>query len=469
MAKLVDSERIDIERRLHDPKWISRLLRVQKIIEGEFTRIRDQAETMMIRAILPRPSIKELSSAIQKIERYREAKVYYSLSNVEDLIGIKISCPYPSDRREVIKRMRAVSGFVVRPEEDEKAKILRKGGYRGYHYTVQLDWPLLLNNEDLEGIKCEVQIKTMFEESWDAKTHDVTYKQKKRIDPELTRAMRLLSDELTVLDDWSESLKDKILQRETEERKRKEGVAAVYLYQSQTFFNEILSKVQTAPEKQRLIQEMREGRFDADSVMLLIPVISDYRRRADLSTDLCRIAGLVGLFASGKHLDTWALDICDELIQKKTELPTAYLTKGSVCWALDRLDEAIEVTQLGIEKAKTLGHLEIVADGQGNFAYWVAERVWSGQEVEADTIEHAKTQLELAIRQQPAWLPHIDTKGFLLITTAETKEQIKLGQDLIREIRSKLAGTNLDTISLAFYQRHETIALICLAALGSEK
>lgn len=468
MGKLVPAERREIERKLHDPGWRARLVRVQEIVQKEFEKFRDQAETLIIRAIVPRTTIKEVTSVTAKIEANRENHSTYSLNDVEDLVGIKILCPYPTDVKEVIRLMRKQDGFEVKPDSDSAARREKAEGYRGYHFTIQLKYPLIVNNEDLMGIKCEVQVKTMTEEAWDAKTHDVTYKPKRYIDPDLQRAMRLVSDELKVLDDWSESLRDLILHREREERKRKEAVAAVYLYDSQTLFQELLSKIPLTSEIEKEIQELREEKFNHENVRHLLPVIQQYRQEGKLTESLCRMSGLVALHRRGLQIDIWALDVCDDLIRQKLDLPRPYLTKGAVCWALDRLDDALEVTDKGIENATEQNDLEAVADGKGNFAYWVAEKAWVGT-AEPDLVCRAKEYIEHAIKYHPDWLGWVDTKGFLLVATGETVETVWEGRRLIQESRQKLIGTDIEKLSAVFFDRHERTALIKLSVFENVK
>src|SRR6266851_1506563 len=231
MPHLDSTERLELERKLHDPRWRVRLVRVQKIVEEEFERFRDQAEMLTIRAVVPRSTIKDLKSVARKIERRRQSGLQYGFADLEDLVGVKILCPYASDVHSVIDCMREHSGFKITPITDEEAKRETPEGYRGYHFTVQLDGPLLVNDEDLMGLKCEVQIKTMLEEAWDAKTHDVTYK-RTNIAPNLQRQMRAVSDQLTVLDERTKVLKQLIMEEELEERRKKTGVAFIFLYES---------------------------------------------------------------------------------------------------------------------------------------------------------------------------------------------------------------------------------------------
>src|SRR5437879_3082521 len=109
--------------------------------------------------------------------------------------------------------MRAHPGFKVNPDSNDKARRRRENGYRGFHFVVGLSEPLLVANEDLMGIRCEVQVKTMLEEAWDAKTHDVSYRREKDVAPGLLIEMKRVSAELAELDMRSEQLKQLILER----------------------------------------------------------------------------------------------------------------------------------------------------------------------------------------------------------------------------------------------------------------
>ena len=461
MAKLTYNECREIERKLHNPKWRTRLQRVQDIVQREFEKFRDQAETLLIRAIFPRTQIKDHPSVCKKIEENRRGVLgeqpHYSIDNIEDLIGIKVLCPYPSDAKKVIKQMRNHQGFQVRPRSNEEALREKEYGYRGYHFIIELKGPLILTNEDLMGIKCKVQVKTMLEEAWDAKTHDVTYRKEGQVSPELLEQMKLVSQDLAILDEKTEHLKNLIIQREELELKRKEAVVAVYLHESMKRVKEIISCVPNA-------RELLKGKFTATNVLNLIPVIQRHREKHKLSTSLCRLAGLVGLYATGKHMDVWALNVCDELIRQEPENPSSYLTKGSVCWALNQLDDALEETQIGLKKAITQGNDELIAVGKGDFAYWVAEKAWTETGIEPELLSRAKNYVEDAIKIHPDYPDLLDTKGFLLITTALAKKDIKKGKDLISKARRLVISTPLEKIAKTFFERHETIALLKLSA-----
>ena len=421
-------------------------------------KFRDQSETLVIRAVVPRVQIKEFPSVVAKIEKNRqEGQAYCSVNDVEDLIGIKVLCPYPSDAKEVIMRIRAHPGFLVTPESDEAAQRRKVEGYRGFHFTVRLKEQLLLTNEDLVGVKCEVQVKTMLEESWDAKTHSVTYRREKQIQSELLREMKRVSDELAELDERTEELKGLILEREKGERERKEAAVGILFFESIPRIQEMISKLQNS-------EKLLQGNFTARNVLSLVPMIQQTREEGKLSNTVCRLAGLVGLYATGRHMDVWAVDVCDDLIRQKPEEPNAYLTKGTIHWALDELDDALEATKIAIERAEARGDLKVVAEGKANFAYWVGEQAWTWAELEPELVERALDNIEAAITMEPSNPAHLDTKGFLLITTGSTKEDIDGGLALVREARRNSSGTSYEKIAQAFYRRHLTIAMTRLSA-----
>jgi ppGpp synthetase/RelA/SpoT-type nucleotidyltranferase len=145
---------------------------------------------------------------------------------VDDFVGVKVLCPYPTDARQIIRWMRAHAGFRVGPDRDEDARHDKAFGYRGYHFTLDLRGPLLEGNGDLAVLRCEVQIKTMLEEAWDAKTHGLSYKREEDIDPDLLLRMKQLSDALHLLDRQSEAVKLEMQRQERQQRARANGFGA---------------------------------------------------------------------------------------------------------------------------------------------------------------------------------------------------------------------------------------------------
>jgi ppGpp synthetase/RelA/SpoT-type nucleotidyltranferase len=462
MYKFNTSERLELERRLHEPGRRTRLHRVQDIVRSELEKFREQCEALVIRSVVPRSHIKELTSVIAKIESlHPKGGPRYALALIHDLVGVKVLCPYPSDVNAVNRWLLQHEGFKVTPRSEAKARILKVTGYQGYHFSVQLAGGLLLKNEDLSRIKCEVQVKTMLEEAWDAKTHDVVYKRAQHVSPDLLVQMKLVSDSLQELDKESENLKNLILQRERQERQRKEAAAAMHLQKSMKLRDEVRRRFPKAAKV------LRAGVFNATNVLDLIPMVEYYCEKGRLSPEVCRLAGLVGLYATGRHLDIWALEVCDELIRRNEKDLKALLTYGSVCWALNRYDDAIEMTEKAIRRATEKADKELVTKGKANCAYWIADKAWAEKGIDKGLARRAKQYIEdalKAIHDRPAYL---DTKGYILITTG-SREEINEGIKLITQAFRK-ASKRTYSVARVFYERHQTIARARLLALKAKK
>lgn len=61
----------------------------------------------------------------------------YKYEDIDDLIGVKIICPYPSDIDKVIKWMKGYT-FIDVITRDKDARVETQSGYRGYHYIATL-------------------------------------------------------------------------------------------------------------------------------------------------------------------------------------------------------------------------------------------------------------------------------------------------------------------------------------------
>lgn len=123
-----------------------------------------------IRVVLSRHEPKSLDSVIDKISRQRKNNPNYDFNDVDDLIGIKILCPYLSNAKEVGEWLYKKKDFTITPTTQKQAWVSRKTGYRGYHFIAE---PNPGTYPDWMGLKCEIQVKTMCQEAWDAQTHDI--------------------------------------------------------------------------------------------------------------------------------------------------------------------------------------------------------------------------------------------------------------------------------------------------------
>ena len=83
--------------KLEDPEFRKHLGSFQDAILSVCEQYRRDVGMRFIRVVLSRHEIKDLESVVSKISgRRQEDPQYNNIDDVEDLIGIKIFCPYQS-------------------------------------------------------------------------------------------------------------------------------------------------------------------------------------------------------------------------------------------------------------------------------------------------------------------------------------------------------------------------------------
>ena len=159
--------------------------------------------------------LKTPESILKKIiERQRQKKPYYSIRDVEDIVGIRVICVYPSDVESVKKYITEKEPRLCLHGQPEL--VTRSSGYKALHITVNLNNPL-----ELQDLKCDIQIVTMLQETWSFKAHDLVYKPGWKVDKDFELLTSCLSDLLTSLDQQSEVIKSQIERiQKTEEQHR---------------------------------------------------------------------------------------------------------------------------------------------------------------------------------------------------------------------------------------------------------
>jgi len=217
----------------------------QKLKEG-YDRRRDQYEKMCFvvdsilqarakeAGIMLRPErerrVKTFESLVEKIARKQaEGKVISDpFEDIEDIAGVRIICYFSKDVEEIGKIIKSGQDFSVheiveiKSTSIKKTKIVRDAqgqererseekrtahvGYSATHYIVTLteDRTKLPEYKDLKGIKCEIQVKTIFDHAWSQVEHRLRYKSdeyqqmeqetKDRVDNVFTAANVLLNE-----------------------------------------------------------------------------------------------------------------------------------------------------------------------------------------------------------------------------------------------------------------------------------
>jgi ppGpp synthetase/RelA/SpoT-type nucleotidyltranferase len=445
---------------LQDPSFQSRL----RAFQGKVFRVCDEHRRRVgmriIRAVLPRHEVKSIESVVAKIARRRPKKPKYSFNDVEDLIGVKIFCPYLSSAETICDWLyNQTRHFHIKPNNKQDAYVYHEDrGYKGYHFTAE---PNLEEDPAWFDLKCEIQVKTMCQETWDAFTHEISYKRHHGIDPSLIQHMKQLSNVLSAIDEQGEIIKIQIEQFELEEQERKDAAAIVYLMNSK----DLLLELKERYDLKLSCEPPHE--LNPEDLSSLNVAISKYRNEVDVTAPLCYFVALIALCQKEPKQEDMAILLAKEHAERYSDDPRAEGVKASVHWALNRLDKSIEYGMSALKKAEeTNTYLDLM---KHQLCYWVAEASLSKihmKAVSASLCGQAIKFGEMLYEKYPDRPGYLDTVGFLRIALGESIEEIEAGLALVREARSigmKSENPYHKNLTEIFTRRHERIAFLRLA------
>lgn len=150
--------------------------------------------------------LKDEESLLGKIFR-KEYKP--TLGNIDDLCGIRVICYYQTDI-DIICNIIDNEFQVVTKENKQSELDDDKFGYRSFHYVVTLkdEWLAHPSARGLDGLKAEIQVRTMLMHTWSAISHKLLYKRVSDAAPQLRRKLNRLSALIELADEEFDSLKD---------------------------------------------------------------------------------------------------------------------------------------------------------------------------------------------------------------------------------------------------------------------
>ena len=395
------------------------------------------------------PPVKTLASITQKIDNQRQTDPTFDYEQLVDIIALTVLCPYESDVKQFIAWMK--EAFEVHTD-DANAHREYASGHIGYHYVISPTMREILVRGKGFRKRCEIQIKTILQEAFDAKSHDLAYKPGVlEVGEDLKRQFFILSNLLRVIDGQSEFLKKLILQERRELELRRSACLHRYLRQEDT--------IAAGRDLMIDIENLQQS-----DVMLVSEKLRKYSREK-LSVSFCKFASLCAVKLDHDFLKDEAVSYADMLVEVNSGSPQSRLVRASVKWVLGRCEEAISDVEVAISSATELGEEELAKKGKNNFIYFVADwKLYARQDrtlwsVKAD--EYVREFVEsgvLALANEADWV------GLHRIAFGTTAEEIEEGRDLIR--RSKATRTDDLEAYLHFYRLHEYAALHRLLRLA---
>ena len=151
--------------------------------------------------------VKELNSVIEKINR--KNKLNYS--DIEDICGVRVILYYENDIESLTKVIK--KQYQVHHSEDKLESLDEKEfGYRSVHMIVSIkkDWCSIPRYKNLDGIKIEIQIRTVLMHAWAEIEHKLGYKNNEQVPTKIKRKFSLLSAKLEDADIQFQELKEQM-------------------------------------------------------------------------------------------------------------------------------------------------------------------------------------------------------------------------------------------------------------------
>ena len=156
-------------------------------------------ETNLIDHVMGR--IKSEESVLEKCRKKNiEVTPDNVVTNIRDIIGIRIICTFVDDTFKVRDAIREFDDIKIIDEKDYISNA-KPNGYRSYHMIVQ--------NE--EGYYAEIQIRTISMDTWAALEHYIKYMKDINVNKELiTAELKRCADELASTDISMQTIRNMI-------------------------------------------------------------------------------------------------------------------------------------------------------------------------------------------------------------------------------------------------------------------
>ncbi len=149
--------------------------------------------------------LKDENSFKEKLQRKSNYKV---LSDIEDICGLRIICYYESDLQKLRELINTNFDIVSASDKKEESDV-EKFGYSSSHFITRFKDNWLQNPiyHELEGLKFEIQIRTILMHTWAAISHKTLYKHESDAPRHMRRTFSQLSALIELADEQFSRIK----------------------------------------------------------------------------------------------------------------------------------------------------------------------------------------------------------------------------------------------------------------------
>lgn len=198
---------LSFEKRYHNlsPYLHKTRVEVTSIIQGHLSRIGDR---YLARVRLVEARVKDLEPLKEKIIRkgWPIADIW---ERIGDLVGFRIVCQNLKDVYRVRDLILADKRFELKGDVEDRIAHPDSSGYRAVQFNVVYNLKISDKARPI-SIICEIQIKTMLQDSWASLTHRDIYKEGAHLPKEIMILSRRLSELLATADDIAQDIRDQV-------------------------------------------------------------------------------------------------------------------------------------------------------------------------------------------------------------------------------------------------------------------
>jgi ppGpp synthetase/RelA/SpoT-type nucleotidyltranferase len=142
---------------------------------------------------------------------------------IKDLVGLRIICTNLSDVRTVVGLFdeleeysqdggASTAGLTYRHDVSKNfIETPKPSGYRSIHYYLFVPVPSVTGNAP---ICCELQVRTLLQDSWGELTHEDTYKPGSHVPGLIHTISRRMADIMATLDDLAQDIRNELIKEE---------------------------------------------------------------------------------------------------------------------------------------------------------------------------------------------------------------------------------------------------------------
>lgn len=211
--------------------WVSEYARIrtsyEKLVKEVKYVLTEKLRISAVRVAHIFGRAKTSASFKEKIERKRYEN---PLKDITDLAGVMVVCYYEADLPIIATIIR--SAFQVHEHIDKTGDLgVDKMGYHGAHFVITLGSNYSGARYDgITELSCEVQVRTVLQDTWALISHHLIYKDESSIPERLRRDLNNVASLLEIAQGVFDSIRDK-REMYVNEIRRKEEVVPEFLAQ----------------------------------------------------------------------------------------------------------------------------------------------------------------------------------------------------------------------------------------------